>query len=157
MTVFSIAGKSLVDFQAGENLVSLTDSISEKDLSFAADRSKRTEAKRVFWESDTCFQAKNLFYAPPFIQFFDKKIVIIGPGTQLPKSENAEPVPVEFVIFRQNPAVEIDQVMTLFPCRAFIFDASNSYPKTKKWSADCTTLDLRFHDLRKEGAFQIAW
>lgn len=153
ITVFSIAGKSLVDFQAGEKLVSITDSISEKDLGFAVDKSKRVGAANVFFEKDTSFQTENLFYAPPFAQFFDKKIVVIGPDFSLPKIENIEPIAVDFVVFRQNPTVKIEEILEQFPCRAFIFDGSNSFYKIKKWSADCAERGIEFHDLRKEGAF----
>ena len=155
MTIYSIAGKSLVDFQSGENLVSLTDTISETARSFAVDKSKRGHISSIFWEKDTVCRWENLLYEPPFLQFYDKKIVVIDPKTKFSKNTDSEPIPVDFVVFRQNPRVKISEVLAQFPCRAFVFDASNSFFNLKKWTNDCADYQIECHDLRREGAFQL--
>lgn len=88
----------------------------------------------------------------PFFQFGGKKILIID---QPFKFSSPEKIPVDMIVLSKNPRVYIADLLQVFDCKQFVFDASNSMWKINQWKKDCENLHLRHHSTPDNGAFEM--
>jgi len=88
----------------------------------------------------------NIFY-----QFNNKRIVIIDKPVlyEIPRQK----INVDLVVISKNPELTIFQLVKVFNCKKFIFDASNLLWKIEKWQKECNDLNLPNHSIPLEGAF----
>lgn len=61
--------------------------------------------------------------------------------------------PIDIIILLNNPPLKIAQLTSVFTCRQFVFDASNSPWKVAKWQQECTELGLSGFSVADKGAF----
>lgn len=61
--------------------------------------------------------------------------------------------PVDIIILLNNPPLKIAQLASVFTCRQFVFDASNTPWKVAKWQQECTELGLSGFSVADKGAF----
>ncbi len=93
----------------------------------------------------------DLFQYNLYYQFKGTKIVIINKPDLFEMPEHK--IEVDLVIISKNPKLHIAQLVKVFNCRKFIFDASNPQWKIEKWQAECKALKLEFHSIPRDGAF----
>ena len=110
----------------------------------------------IFWENEAPFRGKNWLFEPPFVQFFDKKMVVLDDEKWL-RGASAAPISVDFIFIRGNPRLKISDCAERFPCKKVIFDASNSVFHTTKWGQECRDLNLPYEDVARTGAFVANW
>lgn len=88
----------------------------------------------------------NLFY-----QFNDKKIINI----QFPiiiETPAIRPT-IDLIIISKNPKLSIAQLVKVFNCKQFVFDASNAYWQIDKWQKECRALHLNYFTIPALGSF----
>jgi competence protein ComEC len=61
--------------------------------------------------------------------------------------------PVDIIILLNNPAIKIAQLVNVFACRQYVFDASNPTWKVTKWQQECDQLGLPAFSVADRGAF----
>ncbi|MEO6251662.1 MAG: ComEC/Rec2 family competence protein [Ferruginibacter sp.] len=92
-----------------------------------------------------------VFQQSIFYQFNNKKILVLD------KTMNFEPAPekinLDLVIISKNPRLSITELVKVFNCTQFVFDASNPAWKIKKWQQECRMLHLNYHSVHEAGAF----
>jgi competence protein ComEC len=143
----------LLDCFNGEKQLSWTDSLSQRQERFAAQANRWaagvTEALRI----NANFRDGNLYRENPFVQFFQKKLVVIDRRLGV-YNRAGPPVPVDFLILHDNPNVQLDECLRQFPCHFIVFAASNSRRRVERWKAACVAQKLTFYDVEEKGAWQ---
>ena len=60
---------------------------------------------------------------------------------------------IDVIIVSNNPIISIADLASVFDCRQYVFDASNSLWKIDKWRKECEELHLRSYSVPQKGAF----
>ena len=156
ITIYHSHKNSIIDFFDGKNAWSFSNrNISGSSLNYACQNNRWANgAKKVVqshFEVDD-FQNKNLLFQYPFLNFFDKKILIIDDEFQW---KNHPKIKVDFVLFQKNPKIKLEDISNYFLFEKIIFDCSNSEWKVKKWKELCQKMNFEFHDIFQKGAFEL--
>ncbi len=156
MVIYHSYRNSIIDFFDGKNSFSFhKGDISEKNLSFATQNNqwangiKKTQP--IHFENIQ-FKSENIFYQNPFIQFFDKKIVLLDDTFQFRKEIK---INVNFIIIQNNPNFKMEDISQNFIFEKIIFDTSNSQWKVENWKSDCQKLNIQYFDIFEQGAFEV--
>jgi len=86
-----------------------------------------------------------------FFQFNSKKVLLIDQSILFQSPE--QKMNVDYIIISKNPRIYISQLVDVFNCNQFVFDASNPLWKIAKWKKDCEQLHLRCWSVPEQGAF----
>ncbi len=148
---------TIIDFFDGKNGWSFSNgNIEEKNLSFTTQNNRWAHGikknEQFNFTSDD-FLNQNVFFQKPFLQFFDKKILVIDEHFQF---RNHAKINVDFILIRNKPNLNIEDVSTYFLFEKIIFDASNPKWKVDKWKTDCQKLNIPYYDILENGAFEIS-
>ena len=156
MVVYSISKHHLLDFFDGRSIVSLSDTLTRKQEVFSAQSNRwaggMAEKTGLMLGQDSRFQSKNCCFAPPFVQFFDQKIVLVDDAKWVSAAPSV-PFPVDAIVLSNNPKVSIADCLRCFPCRVVIWDLTNSWKQSERWRTECKNLHTIGHDIRQDGAY----
>lgn len=156
LVVHYVSKSSLLDFFDGENAVSLADSLTAKQVLFAAQPNRWASGLRgmvrMRLDADTAFATQNLLYDPPFVQFFNQKIALVDDARWV-KTGRTPPVAVDVLLLAKSPRVNMADCRERFPFKLAVFDASNSWKQIERWKAECEAAGIAFHDVREQGAW----
>jgi len=156
MTVYHISKNRLLDFFDGNKVVCLSDSLTPKQVLFASQPNRWASGVREFaavnFAADTVFSNSNLFYDPPFVQFYHQKIALLDDARWM-KTGRTPPVPVDILLLSKSPRVTIADCQKRFPFKMVVFDASNSWKQVERWKTECSVAGVSFHDVREQGAW----
>jgi competence protein ComEC len=86
-----------------------------------------------------------------FYRCENTSFLIIDQAPTLPR--HTPKTPVDIIIISNNPSLKLAQLTSVFPCRSFVFDASNAPWKTAKWLQECDQLGLSGFSVADRGAF----
>lgn len=86
-----------------------------------------------------------------FIQFYDKKFLLVN--REFASIELLEKIEVNYIIIYDNPFLSIKDIQGCVVFEKVIFDSSNSYWNTKKWTQECLELGIPFYDVKERGAW----
>jgi len=156
MIIYHSYRHSVIDFFDGKNAFSFYEkNIIEKNLSFATQNNRWSNGVKkvtpIHFENIE-FQSENIFYQKPFIQFFDKKIVLLDDTFQFRKGAK---IKVDFIIIQNNPKFDLENILQNFIFEKIIFDTSNSQWKVKNWKINCQRLNIQYYDIFEKGACEI--
>lgn len=156
IVVYHLNKQSLIDFWDGEKVYCLSDSLVERKETFAAQANRIThDATRktsLHFTVDSVFQQDNLRIDLPFIQFFDKKLLLVDrPDILLHK--HAIPPKVDILLLYKNPKISIAECRQHCSFQLVVFDASNSARQTERWRKECEEAGWPYHDVRAQGAW----
>jgi competence protein ComEC len=98
----------------------------------------------------------NFFYYEDFIQFMDKRIVIIDKDFRKSHSWR-EKMKVDLIIVRQNADIAMNEINDLFDARYIVNDSSNSPWKIKKWKEGVSPFEKSVYSVSEIGAFILSW
>jgi len=158
ITIYHSYKNTIIDFFDGKKGLSFyNEDIAEGNLGFATQNHRWARGVRKIEEvnfQDDNFLFQNSFYQKPFLQFFDKKILIIDDKFQF---KNHPKIQVDFILIRNNPKIKIENISNYFSFKKIIFDCSSSQWKVEKWKTICNDLNLPFHDVYKNGAFEYTF
>ncbi|MFN8304572.1 MAG: ComEC/Rec2 family competence protein [Saprospiraceae bacterium] len=154
MVVYQVNKRSLVDFFDGTTAWAAADSVSPKQVLFAAQAKRWSmgvrQVRSLAPEPDF-FQNGHLLYAPPFIGFYDLKIAWLAPETRL--QGHPASVPVDVLLVSGNPDSDPPEALHCFPATRVVLDASNSGKTLRRWKKECQRLGISCHDVREQGAW----
>src|SRR5688572_20604509 len=86
-----------------------------------------------------------------FFRCKNTSFLIIDQPPTLP--QHTPKTPVDIIIISNNPSFKLSQLTSVFPCRRFVFDASNAPWKIAKWLQECEQLGLSGFSTADKGAF----
>ncbi|WP_205509523.1 ComEC/Rec2 family competence protein [Longitalea arenae] len=86
-----------------------------------------------------------------FYRYGNTTFLVIGQSPA--PAPHTSKTPVDIIIIFNNPSLKIAQLTSVFPCRRFVFDASNAPWKTAKWLQECDQLGLSGFSVADSGAF----
>jgi competence protein ComEC len=148
-------GARMIDFFDGAYTISLSDTLSRKQMLFSAQSNRwangQIGVQQAFF-SDKSWRARGVVLQGPFIQFYDKKIAIVD-TPEVIKESAAFPVAVQVLILSKNPQVSISDCLKCFRPEQIIADPSNSRKSIQKWKEACVQLKIPFHDIKSQGAW----
>ena len=156
IVIYSLNKARLVDFMEGDHSICLSDTLSQKQESFAAQATRTAfgmrELTKLGFSDTSSFQQGNVLIDLPFVQFFDQKMSFISDSRWL-RTGNPKPVPVDVLVLSKSPKVSIAECRERFPCKLAVFDASNSYRQIERWKKECEEAGWAYYDVRSLGAW----
>jgi len=154
--VYSIPKQRLLDFFDGDQVWTLSDTLTPKQILFAAQSNRWAlgmyTQQQIYLDRDTAVAGQNFFYWPPFIQFFDQKMLLLDDARWV-RSGTTAPVPVNIVLLTKNPDISIAECRLHFPAEMFVFDVTNKWKQVEQWKEECTVLGVSYYDMRENGAY----
>jgi len=85
--------------------------------------------------------------------FHNKRIAIID---SIPNVSNKyAKLKVDFLVLRNNPKIQISNLLQLYQPECIIVDGTNSFYKTKKWMAEFKKAGLRAYSLKDSGSYIV--
>jgi competence protein ComEC len=154
--VYNVPKTSAIDFIHSKSNTLLTDSAFAKNESGLLFR-----VKHNWWDlglnnnriTSTNIKTNHLSINNNFIQFFDKRIVLIDKKPK--KKAGSVTLPIDYLIISKNPKTNIVELLKKFHPTIIIFDSSNSEYRVKRWKEECCVLNQRFHSVQEKGAFIV--
>lgn len=157
ITVYQLSKAHLIDCFDGQGCISLADSISPKQLLFAAQSNRWASGIRhtnsFDWVADTALAQAGFYWKKPFMAFQGKRMALLDDPSWVRAGEPA-PLPVDVLYLCGNLHTSIADCVRRLPCRLLLFDGSNSRRRVEGWKKECRELGLAYHDLRENGAWQ---
>ncbi len=154
--IYHVNKARLIDFFDGDQVVSLSDTLSRKQEYFASLANRTASGMReqttVHFSADSVFLDHNLLIDLPFVQFFNQKMVLIDDARWL-RFGNPKPLAVDVLVLSKSPKVSIAECMSRFPCALVVFDASNTFRQAERWRTECEEEGWAYHDVRTMGAW----
>ena len=158
ITIYHVNKQSLIDFREGRSVVSLSDTLAAGKELYIAQANRITGAIQhktaLHFAVDTFIAKGNLLIDGPFIQFYNKKMVVVDHAEQLIDC-TAAPVKTDILLLRKNPKVTIAECRQRFDFQMAIFDVSNSQRQTERWRRECEEHGWQCYDVRRRGAAVI--
>ena len=147
MIVYNVPSHKAIDFIDGNfyHFVGDSDLIADGLLQNFHLKPGRISLMLTKTNTSSLFQRNN------FLGFYGKRILMIDSAINyMPLSKK---INVDYIIISKNPKLFISNLVKVFECGVYIFDASNPMWKIEKWKKDCEELHLRFHSVPEQGAF----
>ncbi len=99
--------------------------------------------------SGLSFKTNNLFINNNFIQFYNKKIVVINKYNY-----NLNPkIYVDYLIISDDIKISMINLLSGIKANEIIFDSSNSIWRINKWIDECSKLNTKYYSVPHSGAF----
>lgn len=141
-------------FTGGHSYLIADEDISKQDIEYAAKGNmlaqRCTDYKQLNF-TDSLFNS-DFAFRNDYLYLGGKSGLIISESKQLNyNSEKA--LNLNFLIIRDNPYLEIEEISRLYDADVYIFDSSNSYYHLQKWKAQCDELELNCVFVSNEGAY----
>jgi competence protein ComEC len=149
--VYNIPQHQAIDFINGNQFKFLGDSeiIGDKAL-----QNFHIQPARVALQLTKPLDTFSIYHFPPmFYQIGSQKIVVLDRAMQL--DALLSKIDVDMIILSKNAKIVISQLASVFNCRQYIFDASNSLWKIGQWQKECEELHLRSYSIPDKGAFVL--
>jgi competence protein ComEC len=93
----------------------------------------------------------SLVIADNFYQLKDKRILLVDKPIDF--TMGSQKINVDIIVLSKSPKLSIAQLASIFNCKEYVFDASNSLWKIDKWKKDCEELLLHYYSVPDQGAF----
>ncbi len=158
--VYSVPKTSAIEFFSKGKQILFTDSLlinDDKKIAFHIQNNRIKNGiktnNNINLNVDSIFNEVDLIKRKNFIQFADKKIVLIDSKRKY--KEIAKKIEVDYLIISNNQHLKISDLLKVFKPSLLIFDSSNKTWQTNKWENECKYLKLKFYNVLKNGAFEI--
>jgi competence protein ComEC len=157
IVVYNINKTTAIDFIDGKQVLLLSDSLLNKNRedyhiqnNWTASGINRKEKGDI---NNPKIVNRYLCKNRSFIQFYNKKILIVGPEFQIfPVTEKMK---VDYIVFSQNPKLVMADLIDNFEFDELIFDSSNSYWKINRWILECEEEGIEYYAVQQKGAWEI--
>lgn len=148
--VYNVPQHLAVDFIAGNSYRYLGDTSLLTDAFL---QNFYLKPSRIMHEVTVVGNLDNLYYSYPFIQFNNKRILVIDKPFAF---HSPRKITLDVVVVSKNPKLYIGQLLSTFNVKQIVFDASNPVWKINKWKKDCDSLHLPHHSTKEQGAFTLS-
>lgn len=130
LVVYCVPKKRFIDFFAGRMVTSLADHGKQAIAICRNDKPlrRRHAGRRTEYSWDSAVELPHLRVQKPFIQFFEKRIILLDDTRCLDTQASA--YPADLLIVSHSPNVELRKALEVFPSKKVVFDASNSQKKS---------------------------
>lgn len=157
ITVYHNYKNAIADFISSEKSTTLTNiGTPTKQANFA--NSNHQNALGIAVNDKAHFKGNHqnsfLFLQQDFIQFYDKKIVVIGDNNLLNSSVSMD---MDYAIIQNNPYLKMNDIKHKFNPEMIIFDPTNSPKAIEVWKKQCAEIGLVYHNVNEQGAWEIAF
>ncbi len=149
--VYNIPQHQAIDFINGNQFKFLGDSeiLGDKAL-----QNFHIQPARVALQLTKPLDTFSIYHFPPmFYQIGSQKIVVLDRPMQL--DALLSKIDVDMIILSKNAKIVISQLDSVFNCKQYVFDASNSLWKIGQWQKECEELHLRSYSIPDKGAFVL--
>jgi competence protein ComEC len=102
--------------------------------------------------SDPLVQLPHLYAHEQFIRFGNKSILIVDDGAH---SKPVASHKVDYLLIRDTPELNFEQMDYYYDFQTIIFDASNRRQKVAQWMEVCTAKGWDCYDVESRGAFTV--
>lgn len=165
LIVYNIKKTLAIDFISGGNHVLLGDSglfSNQKAISFhlqnnwyelrlsPPEKIDKNNIKGKSFQYDSTL----VFLNGGFIQFYDKRLVIINNDNY--RFVSANPIKVDYMIISGNIRTDIAGLLDSYKPGKIIIDSSNSLRKAKQWTDECEKLNIPCYSVLNSGAFEVS-
>ncbi len=157
MTIYSIYKHTAIDFFDGEKAWSLLDTTLEaKALKYAVEGNRYAngieQVETLRLEDTAAVFTDHFFYKNGLAQFYDKRLLVLdGPLAH----EAGDKIQLDFLLLRNTPKVELEDLAEQFDFELLVFDASNKRWRVDDWKAECDSLGISYYDLDVDGALVV--
>ncbi len=149
LIVYNVPRHQAIDFVKGNNYQFVGDPVLSEDGMLQNFHLKPARIKLQLYKR--LHSLNDVFQQKIFYRFNDKIIGIIDkPLLMEPPSQKMN---IDLIIISKNPNVSIAQLVKVFNCKLFVFDASNPVWKIEKWQKECNELQVKVYSIPAEGAF----
>ncbi len=148
MIVYNVPKLQGIDFIKGKKY------IFHGDTALMADgflKNFHIQPCRILHKVEPAERLDELITGLPFVQFHDKKILLVDQNFTF---QTPQKIPVDLIIISKSPRIYISQLASVFDCKEYVFDGSNSLWKINKWKKDCDSLHLPHYSTTDKGAFE---
>ena len=159
IVVYNIANNTLIDCFDADSCFSVVaknerDTAIVKKINFVAQNHRWVmKAKNICTIDIDSNKRNNLFfYETGFVQFYDKRILILN---ELP----TQPIEINFdaVIIIENPKFKLADLQPLVKFKMIVLDASNYKKNVAAWKEEAHALGISYFDVRESGAWILDW
>ncbi|MGB1204000.1 MAG: ComEC/Rec2 family competence protein [Chitinophagales bacterium] len=161
--VYHVNNATAIDFMNGKQSVIIADSgfYNNKKLALFNVQQNHTKSgikKQNMYKlkNDTIITHQKMSLWPPFIQFYDKRVMLLDKNNKY-ALEPTNDVEINYLVLTQNTSANLYKLAECVHFERVIIDASNSFWKTNKWIEQCKNLDIPYHNTREKGAFVMKW
>lgn len=162
LIVYQIKKHSAVNFIDGKNNHFITDSLLRKDRStmlfhvvhhwwdagvYDSEPYKNSNSTSLKSKSANFYQHKN------FIQFFDKKILLLDSTFNSQLVVAAKPVTLDYLIIGNNAFTALKNIESQIHAKQIIIDSSNDAKNIRMIKNYCNQKSIAFYDVNEKGAF----
>lgn len=156
IVIYKVNNHSAYDFIDGKSCYFVADTIiPDKKMNFHISANRiQSHINNSFFhiKNDSLITKASGFYKQRhFINFYDKKIIIID--DVIYKNNIAEKIDVDYLLMTNNTRAKIDDIQNRFNAGILIFDSSNSYWKVEKWVDECKEKNIEYYSVLHSGAF----
>ena len=156
LTIYHSYKNTIIDFFDEKNGWNFSNkNIEEKNLNFTTQNNRwASGVKKLepFNFTSNDFQNENVFFQKPFLQFYDRKLLIIDEHFQF---RNHSKINVDFILIRNKPNINLEDISKYFIFEKIIFDASNPKWKVDNWKTSCQELNIPYYNILEQGAFEV--
>jgi competence protein ComEC len=167
MVVYKINGQTAIDFVKGKEVLMLADSAVLHDKRLMDFNITGNRVQSGIRQAGVANLDENAIRSPmdnlhkitangiDFINFGNKRLSIIEKDFE---SRNVQhPLAVDYLMIRNNPRINIQDLHSQFSFDKLILDGSNSFSNIRRWKSDCDSLGIQYHDVKNEGYFMAAF
>jgi len=153
---FHFPKKTYVEFIDGNKALAFGDhDMEERKLNFALENFHAKhdivlEEKIPFGTIES--QWNNWYLKNKFIQFFDKKIVVVD---QLPSGKTERKIKVDYVLFRSYSTNTVAELNRFFDFDTLIIDGALSIKRVSALKKECQEQGIVFYDINEKGSLII--
>jgi competence protein ComEC len=163
VVVYQVNGHTAVDLIFGNKLFALADSNlveNKRALAFNIEGNRLHSGAAILHQkllhpSMISLPAQSdipvSYYAPGLIVAANTRIAIVD--EHFADHQPEQPLPVDLVLMRNNPAIPISRLAEMFSFGKLVFDASNSHWVVQRWRSYCDEHDIAYYDIRENGAY----
>ncbi len=155
IVIYNIAGNTLVDCFDVDSCFSIIaknerDTAVEKKINYAAQNHRWAMGIKNLCaiHINSSKKSDTFFYVNGFLQFYDKRILILDALPSQPIR-----IPFDAVLIIGNPRIKLADLQLLVKFNTLIFDASNYKKNVAAWKEEVRIIPVSCFDVRDSGAW----
>jgi competence protein ComEC len=149
LVVYNVPQHASIDIMQGRQYMFVGDSLLQADGFL---RNFHLQPSRVLHRVAVADSLNNIVITHNTIISTNKAVIIVD--KPLPKYfQPKQKIIADVVILSKNPKLYFSQLIKVFNCNQYVFDASNPAWKIKYWKKDADSLGIKYHVVAESGAF----
>ncbi|MBU6342185.1 MAG: ComEC/Rec2 family competence protein [Bacteroidetes bacterium] len=153
LVVYEMKKGRLVDAWVGLQCITLSDTLTEKAVSWAAENNRWAHGiygrESAFFAQDTFLQKGDIGFKPPFVQFGRDRMLFLRMDQAVPLDTFRVSVLVVGGKFRKH----YPRLLGHYPCTLLVADAQTAPWQIADWEQYCLEHQIAFYSIGRSGAF----